>query len=202
VAYDVVVIGADPASEVIAGELAEGGLSVAVAEEDLVGGECSYYACMPAKALLRSSDIRAEVSRVTGVAEPNPDVGAVLARDAVVHDLDDTGQRAWLVQRGVSSRRGHAERRVRGGAVGVEPAHGWHRSRVADGGERHVVHSEEALACEQVSASLTALERQRTHRAPRRARPRERHRATPTSQRPVGGRGRWSAGRRRPSPAR
>jgi pyruvate/2-oxoglutarate dehydrogenase complex dihydrolipoamide dehydrogenase (E3) component len=93
---------------VIAGELAEGGLSVAVAEEDLVGGECSYYACMPSKALLRSPDIRAEVSRVAGVADPNPDVGAVLARrDAVVHDLDDTGQPAWLVQR-VADRAGES----------------------------------------------------------------------------------------------
>ena len=122
-AYDVAVIGAGPAGEVIAGELAEARPSVAVAEEDLVGGECSYHACIPSKALLRSPDIPAEASRVPAVADPNSDAGAVLARrDAVVHDLDDTGQRAWLVQRGVSSRRGHAEPPASGGCAAAPSA--------------------------------------------------------------------------------
>ena len=63
---DVIVIGAGPAGEVAAGRLADGGLSVAIVEADLIGGECSFYACIPSKALLRPAQAIAEAGRVPG----------------------------------------------------------------------------------------------------------------------------------------
>jgi dihydrolipoamide dehydrogenase len=120
--FDVVVIGAGAPGEVIAGRLGEAGVDVAIVEERLVGGECSFYACMPSKALLRPGELAAEARRVPGVATGALDVDAVLARrDEVVHDLDDSSQVPWLEERGVSLVRGHGrlegERRVR---VGVD----------------------------------------------------------------------------------
>ena len=119
-AFDVVVIGAGAPGEVIAGRLGEAGLEVAIVEERLVGGECSFYACMPSKALLRPGELAAEAGRVPGVATGRLDVEAVLARrDEVVHDLDDSSQLPWLDERGVTLVRGHGrldgERRVRVG---------------------------------------------------------------------------------------
>jgi len=110
--FDAVVIGAGPAGEVCAGRLAAGGLSVAVVERELVGGECSYYACMPSKALLRPGQVLAEARRVPGAAEAvggELDVTAVLSRrDEVVHDLHDDVQLPWLAERGIELVRGHA----------------------------------------------------------------------------------------------
>ena len=94
--------------------------SVAIVERDLVGGECSFYACMPSKALLRPAEVLAEARRVPGAAEAvtgSLDVEAALARrDEVVHDLDDSAQLPWLEDRGIELFRGSArldgERRV------------------------------------------------------------------------------------------
>ncbi|HEY2282323.1 MAG TPA: NAD(P)/FAD-dependent oxidoreductase [Solirubrobacteraceae bacterium] len=109
---DVVVIGAGPAGEVCAGRLAAGDLEVALVERELVGGECSYYACMPSKSLLRAGQALAEARRVPGAAQAmngEIDVAAVLCRrDEVVHDLHDDAQLPWLREREIELVRGHA----------------------------------------------------------------------------------------------
>jgi pyruvate/2-oxoglutarate dehydrogenase complex dihydrolipoamide dehydrogenase (E3) component len=108
--YDVVVLGAGPGGEVAAGRLADAGLDVAIVEDRKVGGECSYWACMPSKGLLRPGEILAEARRVPGAAEAvtgTLDRDAVLRRrDEIIHNLDDSAQVPWLEKRGVALHRG------------------------------------------------------------------------------------------------
>jgi pyruvate/2-oxoglutarate dehydrogenase complex dihydrolipoamide dehydrogenase (E3) component len=108
--YDAVVLGAGPAGEVLAGRLADQGMKVAIVEKDLVGGECSYYACMPSKALLRPADVLAEAKRIPGVPvadDAGLDPAAILERrDKVIHGKDDSAQMPWLEERGIDLYRG------------------------------------------------------------------------------------------------
>jgi pyruvate/2-oxoglutarate dehydrogenase complex dihydrolipoamide dehydrogenase (E3) component len=108
--FDVVVIGAGPAGETIAGRCAERGLSVAVVERELVGGECSYWGCMPSKTLIRPGDVIAAARRVPAARAAltgTVDAGAAFAsRNQITGDWDDTGALPWLTERGITVVRG------------------------------------------------------------------------------------------------
>lgn len=111
--YDVIVIGAGPAGENVADRVVKGGLSCLIVERELVGGECSYYACMPSKALLRPGEALRAVKRVPGArAAVTGEIDfedAMSRRDAMISDLDDKWQVKWLDDNNIPYVRGHGK---------------------------------------------------------------------------------------------
>lgn len=108
--FDLIVLGAGPVGENVADYATKHGLRVAIVESELVGGECSYWACMPSKALLRSSNALRAARRVPGAREAvtaGINAGAVLARrDAFTSNWNDDGQASWLESAGIELIRG------------------------------------------------------------------------------------------------
>ncbi|MDY0830254.1 NAD(P)/FAD-dependent oxidoreductase [Microbacterium sp. BG28] len=109
--YDLIVIGAGPVGENVADRAVQGGLTAVIVESELVGGECSYWACMPSKGLLRAGAVLREARDVDGAKQAvsgSLDVGGVLRRrDTLTHDWNDSSQVQWLTGAGIDLVRGH-----------------------------------------------------------------------------------------------
>src|SRR5262245_29961893 len=109
--YDVIVLGAGPVGQYVTERCRAAGLSVAVVERELVGGECSYWGCVPSKALLRPVLAVADARKVDGAREAiggsiYPD-GVFGRRDRYTTNYDDTGQANWVKATGADLIRGH-----------------------------------------------------------------------------------------------
>ena len=133
--YDLIVVGGGPVGENVADRAVQGGLTAVIVESELVGGECSYWACMPSKALLRSPQALRAAQHVQGVIGGSLDPAEVLARrDSFTSHWSDDGQVAWLNSAGIDLVRGHGrlsgERKV---------------TVTTDAGER-VLHARHAVA--------------------------------------------------------
>ncbi|CAM5681401.1 NAD(P)/FAD-dependent oxidoreductase OS=Streptomyces alboniger OX=132473 GN=CP975_32140 PE=3 SV=1 [Streptomyces alboniger] len=151
IAYDVVVLGAGPVGENVADRTRAAGLSTAVVESELIGGECSYWACMPSKALLRPVIARADARRVPGLrrsVQGPLDASAVLAhRDYYTSHWKDDGQVQWLESIGADIYRGH------GRLTGPRTI-----TVTGPDGERHVLTARHAVAvCTGTRAVLPEL---------------------------------------------
>ena len=109
--YDLIVLGGGPVGENVADRAVQGGLTAIIVESELVGGECSYWACMPSKALLRSAQALRAAQHVQGAAEAvtgTLDVSAVFARrDSFTSNWSDDGQVRWLESAHIDLARGH-----------------------------------------------------------------------------------------------
>jgi pyruvate/2-oxoglutarate dehydrogenase complex dihydrolipoamide dehydrogenase (E3) component len=110
--FDLIVIGAGAVGENVADYATKGGLKVALVEEELVGGECSFWACMPSKALLRAGavlragrDVDGAKQSITGGPDP---LGVLRRRDVITHNWDDSSQADWVASAGIELVRGHA----------------------------------------------------------------------------------------------
>jgi dihydrolipoamide dehydrogenase len=136
--FDLIVIGAGAVAENVADRAVQGGLTAALIESELVGGECSYWACMPSKALLRSGIALRAAQNVGGTKEAvtgDLDIAATLARrDSFTSNWDDQGQVEWVESAGIALVRGHG--RITGvRTVSVEHGDGSHTQLTA----RHAV---------------------------------------------------------------
>jgi dihydrolipoamide dehydrogenase len=109
--FDVIVIGAGPTGENVADRAVKGGLTAAIIESNLVGGECTYAACIPSKALLRSSAALEAARRVDGAKQAvtgELDASAVFARRTrFTSNWRDDGQVEWVKNAGITLLRGH-----------------------------------------------------------------------------------------------
>jgi pyruvate/2-oxoglutarate dehydrogenase complex dihydrolipoamide dehydrogenase (E3) component len=135
-AFDVVVVGSGSGGRAAAGRLADAGMRVAMAERELVGGECPYWACMPSKALLRPPEAVAAARRVPGVRAGISDWEEVAAfRDEVVSGRDDAAKARRYAERGVTILRGHGRLDGPGAVVVGDERHTVHRIVLATGSE-------------------------------------------------------------------